>query len=120
MTTKSEKKDLFSGKPEGLTWEKFDDKFISWGRKKFGNAYSIALWKDEMLDLKRLNLDDELEKATFDDHCDTVYDMLIHETPKYASDMAKDGRFKTIRWHQDHRQRQREKMFCYLEEITDE
>jgi hypothetical protein len=119
MTTKLEKKDLFSGKPEGLTWEKFDDKVISWGRKKFGNAYSIALWKDEMLDLKNLNLEDDLEKAAFDDHCDTVYDMLIHETPKYASDMAKDGRFKTIRWHQDHRQRQREKLFCYLEEITD-
>ena len=45
--------------------------------------------------------------------------MLIQETPKYASDMAKDARFKTIRWHQDHRQRQREKLFCYLEEITD-
>ena len=72
-----------------------------------------------MLDLKNLNLEDDLEKAAFDDPCDTVYDMLIHETPKYASDMAKDGRFKTIRWHQDHRQRQREKLFCYLEEITD-
>ena len=56
MAMKGEKKDLFTGKPDGLTWEKFDDKVISWGRRKFGNAYAIALWKDELLALKSIDL----------------------------------------------------------------
>ncbi len=30
------KADKFSGKANGLTWEKFDERVVSWGRLKFG------------------------------------------------------------------------------------
>jgi hypothetical protein len=29
-------KSLFSGKASGMTFEKFDEKVLSWGRKKYG------------------------------------------------------------------------------------
>ena len=45
---------LFTGKLEGSTWEKFDDSVVSWGRKKFGDSYAIALWRDELMNLKDL------------------------------------------------------------------
>jgi hypothetical protein len=32
-------KQLFSGKATGLTFDKFDEKVLSWGRKKFGEKY---------------------------------------------------------------------------------
>jgi len=109
---------LFTGKSDGLTWEKFDDSVVSWGRKKFGDAYAMALWKDELMNLRDLDMTDDLVKYAFEDYCDLVYDMLVQESPKYASDLYHDRRFWTPRWQIDNKQRQREKMFCHLEEIT--
>ena len=53
---------LFTGKLEGSTWEKFDDSVVSWGRKKFGDSYAIALWRDELMNLKDLDMKDDLNK----------------------------------------------------------
>ena len=44
MTTTSA---MYSGRKEGLTFEKFDDMVISWGRDKYGDKYANALWKNE-------------------------------------------------------------------------
>ena len=38
-------KSLFSGKASGMTFDKFDEKVLSWGRKKFGEKYARGLWK---------------------------------------------------------------------------
>ena len=48
--------DKFSGKANGLTWEKSDEKVVSWGRLKFGEKYARALWRDELLPLRDLVL----------------------------------------------------------------
>ena len=88
---------LFTGKSDGLTWEKFDDSVVSWGRKKFGDAYAMALWKDELMNLRDLDMTDDLVKYAFEDYCDLVYDMLVQESPKYASDLYHDRVFG----HQD-------------------
>ena len=43
---------LFSGKENGLSFEKLDEKMQSWGRKKFGDKYARELWRNELLVLK--------------------------------------------------------------------
>ncbi len=37
------KDDMYSGKNDGLTFEKFDDMVISWCREKYGDKYALAL-----------------------------------------------------------------------------
>jgi hypothetical protein len=79
----------------------------------------MALWKDELMNLRDLDMTDDLVRYAFEDYRDLVYDMLVHESPKYASDLYHNRRFWTLRWQIDNKQRQRrEKMFCHLEDIT--
>ena len=54
------KDDMYSGKNDGLTFEKFDDIVISWCREKYGDKYALALWKDELMQLGSLDLKDDL------------------------------------------------------------
>jgi len=61
-------KALFSGKATGLSFDKFDEKVLSWGRKKFGEKYAKGLWRNTLVSLSELNLEDELDKFTFDEH----------------------------------------------------
>ena len=58
-------KSLFTGKASGLSFDKFDEKVLSWGRKKFGEKYAKALWRNTLVNISDLNLDDELDKFTF-------------------------------------------------------
>ena len=44
-----------------MTFEQFDECVISWGRAKFGEKYIKGLWRNELLDLNELDLDDELD-----------------------------------------------------------
>ncbi len=44
-TKSTDVKSLFSGKASGMTFDKFDEKVLSWGRKKFGEKYARGLWK---------------------------------------------------------------------------
>ena len=119
--TKQEKEVIalkYSGKIDGLTFEKFDDMVIRWGRKRWGDKYALAIWQDNMLKVGELNLNDELDAYTFEAFCEQMYDILSLESPKYASELFQSERFWTKKWQMENRQRQREKMFCYLEEIT--
>jgi hypothetical protein len=110
--------DKFSGKANGLTWEKFDEKVVSWGRLEFGEKYARALWRDELLPLRDLVLSDDLDKYKFDAHCALVNDVIAHESPEYANSLLRDSRFSTLKWQVDCRSRFREKLFCFLETIT--
>jgi hypothetical protein len=67
--TSVDTKSLFSGKMGGLTFEKFDEKVISWMCKKFGEKYAKALWRNELVDLKKLDMEEELDVYKFDEHC---------------------------------------------------
>ena len=59
-------KALFSGKATGLSFDKFDEKVLSWGRKKFGEKYAKALWRNELVDLKKLDKPSALSKKIAD------------------------------------------------------
>ncbi len=57
-TTSAEKK--FTGKDSGLTFDRFDEKVVSWGRLKYGEKYAKSLWRNELVDLNSLDLKDDL------------------------------------------------------------
>ena len=61
--SKAEQEFLYSGKSPGMTFEAFDECVISWARNKYGERFGKALWRDEMVDLEKLDLDDELGKS---------------------------------------------------------
>ena len=77
-SSKLEKSELFSGKKDGITFEKFDELMLSWGRKKFGDKYATLLWKDELYDLNKIDLTDDLEKFDYEMHYTLVYDPLFY------------------------------------------
>ena len=72
MSTTVDKSEMFSGKGDGITFEKLDEKVLSWGRAKFGDKYAPQLWKDELLDLSKLDLKDELDNFEYEMHYDGV------------------------------------------------
>jgi hypothetical protein len=77
-----ESMDKFSGKPSGMSFDKFDEKVISWGRMKYCERYAKALWRNELLDLSALNLSDKLDQYKFDEHCSLVNDVISCESPQ--------------------------------------
>jgi hypothetical protein len=112
---------LFSGKENGLSFEKLDEKMQSWGRKKFGDKYARELWRNELLDLRTLKpQDDELHMFAFNMHCAEVYDMLCEDNARQADGLFYSDRFWTVEWQTECRQRQREKLYCHLESLCSE
>ena len=109
---------MYSGKSDGLTFEKFDDQIISWCREKYGDKYAVALWKDELMKIGTLDLKDDLDNYGFENYCEWMFDILSLESPRYAAELWKSDRFWTKKWQLEQRQRQREKLFCYLEKLT--
>ncbi len=59
MTSATKDKELYSGKAPGLTFKTFDEKVITWCRKKYGDNYAVALWKNELADIINLDLTDD-------------------------------------------------------------
>jgi hypothetical protein len=111
-------KSLFSGKASGLSFDKFDEKVLSWGRKKFGEKYAKALWRNTLVNISDLNLEDELDKFTFEEHCQVVYDVIFNESPKYADSLLGTKRFESKKFQMELRQRLRERLFCHIETLT--
>jgi hypothetical protein len=91
-----------------------------WGRMKYGERYAKALWRNELVEIKDLNLDDDLDKYKFDEHCSLVNDVIACDSPKYAASLLSDKRFGTVKWQVDCRYRFREKLFCHLETLCGE
>ena len=118
MSTTVDKSEMFSGKGDGITFEKLDEKVLSWGRAKFGDKYATQLWKDELLDLSKLDLKDELDNFEYEMHCTMVYDVLCYDSAKYADGLFETNRFWTVQYQLQARQRFRERMYCFLETIV--
>ena len=118
MSTKVDKSDMFSGKADGITFEKLDEMMLSWGRSKFGDKYATQLWKDELTDISKLDLKDELDYFEYEMHCTLVYDVLCYDSAKYADGLFDTQRFWTVQYQLQTRQRFRERMYCYLETIV--
>ena len=51
MSTKVDKSEMFSGKSDGISFEKLDEKVLIWGRRMYGDKYATLLWKNELVDL---------------------------------------------------------------------
>ena len=111
-------KTLFSGKATGMSFDKFDEKVLSWGRKKFGEKYARALWRNTLINISSLDLKEDLDKYNFDEHCQMMYDVIFHESPKYADSLFGTKRFETVKFQVDLKQRLRERMFCHIETLT--
>ena len=111
----------FSGKPgKGLTFQEFDLKVLSWARKQYGNSYAKPLWENSLPDILNLDLTDDLDSYVFEEHCEFVYDVLGHESTKHADTLYHTAKFWTVKWQSENRQRQYEKLFCYLETICED
>ena len=80
-TATKDSKELYSGKPNALTFEKFDEKVIRWCRKEFGDSYGKALWKNVLEDISNLDLNDDCDNFTFELHCAKVYDVISIKYP---------------------------------------
>ena len=86
------KDEMYSGKNDGLTFEKFDDIVISWCREKYGDKYALALWKDELMQLGSLDLTDDLDNYGFETYCEWMFDILSLESPRYAAELSRISR----------------------------
>ncbi len=79
--TKVEQEFFYSGKSPVMTFEAFDECVISWARNKYGERFGKALWRNERVDLEKLDLEDELDQSTFDAYCNQVYEALQIDSP---------------------------------------
>jgi hypothetical protein len=110
-TSTGSAKEVVTGKANGMPFDKFDEKIISWGRMKYGERYAKALWRKELVEVKDLNLDDDLDKYKFDENCSLVNDVIACESPKYAASLLNDKRFATLKWQVECRYRFHENLF---------
>ncbi len=111
-------KEKFSGGTDGISFEKLDELILSWGRAVFGDAYATKLWRNELLDLQNVDLNDDLQNFVYEMHCSEVYDVMCYDSARYADGLFETARFWTVQWQIANRQRQREKMFCNLEKVV--
>ncbi len=110
---KAEQEFLYSGRTPGMTFEQFDVCVISGGRAKFGEKYIKGLWRNELLDLNELDLDDELDKFKMEEHCDLVYQVLLISSSKYADSLVGTAKFETRKFQLETRARFREKTVLF-------
>ena len=117
MTSTTKEKELYSGKASGLTFEAFDEKVVTWCRKKYGDTYAVALWKNELCEIIHLDLTDDEDSLAFELQCAKVYDILCRTSVKNADHVYHKQIFWTKKYQVEFRQSCREKVFCYLEEL---
>ncbi len=91
----TKEKELYSGKTSCLTFEAFDEKVITWCRKKYGDAYAVGLWKNELDDIYNLDLANEEDSFSFELQCAKVYDVLCRTSVKNADWLGPSGRRNT-------------------------
>ena len=113
----TKEKELYSGKTSGLTFEAFYEKVISWCRKKYGDAYAVGLWKNELDDIYNLDLANEEDSFSFELQCAKVYDVLCRTSVKNADWLHAKSSFWTKKYQVEFRQSCREQVFCHLEEL---
>jgi hypothetical protein len=105
---KSEQEFMYSGRALGMTFEQFGECVVSWGRAKFGEKYIKGLWRNELLALDDLDLDDELDKFRMEEHCELVYQVLLISSPKYADSLLGTKKFESKTFQLETRARFRE------------
>jgi hypothetical protein len=79
-----ETKETFSCKLKGQTFDVFGEKVLTWCRMQFGDYYAKGLWRNTLVSLDNLDIDDDEDEFTFEMHCTRVYDVLAIKSPKEA------------------------------------
>ena len=64
--------EALNGKTNGWTWTQFEDAVVSWGRAKYGDKYIKGLWRDELMQIKDLDLTDPQQEYDFERLCELV------------------------------------------------
>jgi hypothetical protein len=110
-----ETKETFSGKLKDLTFDVFDEKVLTWCRKAFGDYYAKGLWRNTLVQLYDLDMDDDEDKFTFEMHCARVYDVLAIKSPKEAITCIRAiaSGPRNLKRQQEFCQRCRERIFCH-------
>ncbi len=115
-TMAKETKETISGKLKDQTFDVFDEKVLTWCRKQFGAYYAKGLWRNTLVGIDNLDMDNDEDEFTFEMHCARVYDVLAIKSPKEADHLYQSDRFWTKKWQLEFRQRCRKRLFCHLEE----
>ena len=90
----------WSSKSKGISWEEADRTIFSWARKKFGDKYGRKLWRNDLLDLKALDISDTdpVSYYEFVGHCEQVYEVIGQVDHRYAENLYDGARFWTVMW----------------------
>ncbi len=62
---------------------------------------------------------EDFDYYQFTEHCEFVYDMLCLDSVKNADSLYSTPKFWPVKWQLENRQRQYEKLFCFLETICE-
>ena len=114
----NESRVTFSGKSKDQTFDAFDEKVLTWCRKQFGDYYAKGLWHNKLTPIGDLNLAEDDDNFSFEMHCATVYEVLALKSPQEADLLYQSDQFWTKKWQLEFRQRNRERVFCHLEEVV--
>ena len=80
---------FWGSKSKGITWEEAVRKVFSWARKKFGDKFGNKLWRNDLLDLKVLDISDtdSVSYYQFEEHCEQVYEVIGQVDHRYAENL---------------------------------
>ncbi len=116
--SKTEQEFMYSGKSPGMTFEAFDECVVSWARNKYGEWFGKALWRNELLDPNKLELQDDLDTFKFEEYCNQVYEAILIDSPKWAESVVGTQKFKTLKFQVEMKSKFRERMFSFIERIV--
>ena len=71
-----------------------------------------------MLDLDKLDLDDDLDFFRFEEYCNQIYEAVLIDSPKWADSIVGTAKFKTMKFQIEMKDKFRERMFCFIERIV--
>ncbi len=95
----------------------FDEKVLTWCRKAFGDYYAKCIWRNTLVELENLDMNDDEDLFTFEMYCARIYDVLAIKSAKEADHLLyQSDRFWSKKWQLEFRQRCHERIFCHLEE----
>ncbi len=116
--SKAEQEFMYSGISPGMTFEAFDECVISWARNKYGERFGKALWRNELLNLDKLELQDDLDTFKFEEYCNQVYEAILIDSPKWAESLVGTQKFKTLKFQVEMKSKFQERMFYFIERIV--
>ena len=107
------------GHDQGLTWEQFRRKVVSWCREKYGEKWGTMLWTEQFPAIALLDRTDPVQETVFVEYVTLTHKVIARKDARSAEKLWDSDHFWTIVWQLSHRDEQREYLYCYLEKITE-